>query len=91
MIGNSGMAVDVIGWRDGVGEGLAAGWRVNVTPGGLAGAPDLAAFVMEPARLDRVWAGDDPEAPSQTVALWFESEAAAVTALAPYAAEEEAL
>ena len=81
--------VDVIGWSDGAGEGLAAGWRVNVTLDALADAPELAAFVVEPARLDRVWAGDDPEAPTQTVALWFESEAAAEAMLGPSAAEED--
>lgn len=83
------MDVDVIGASDGAGEGLAAGWRVNVTPAAVVAAPALAAFVVQPVRLARVWAGDDPAAPAQTVALWFENQAAADAVLAPYAPGEE--
>lgn len=83
------MQIDVIGWRDGAGEGLAPGWRVNVTVAGLAAGPGLAVHAVQPVRLDRVWAGDDPAAPSQTVALWFESEAAAEAVLGPSSSEEE--
>lgn len=89
MIERYAIEIDVIGWSDGVGEGLAAGWRVNVTAAAVAAAPALAAFVVQPVRLARVWAGDDPAAPTQTVALWFENQAAADVVLAPYAPGEE--
>jgi len=58
------------------------GWRVNITTQGLAMRPDLAAYVVTPSRLRRVWAGDDPTDPEVTVALSFASEAEAQTALA---------
>lgn len=59
------------------------GWRVNITSDGLIARPDLAPFVVTPARLRQAWAGDDPEAPDVTVALRFadEAEAAAVLGL----------
>ncbi|KQS54028.1 hypothetical protein ASG17_13860 [Brevundimonas sp. Leaf363] len=81
--------IDVIGWSDGAAEGLAAGWRVNLTPETIAIAPGLATYVVRPGRLVRVWAGDDPDAPTQTIALWFETAAAADAVLAPYAPGEE--
>ena len=54
------------------------GWHVNTTPSYLAEHADLAPFVVTPSRLRRVWAGDDPENPTQTVALRFEDEAEAL-------------
>jgi len=84
--------IDVIGvmYRDPIDptdpeEALVAypGWRVNITAGGLELRPDLEPFVVTPARLRRVWSGDDPIAPSVTVVLKFESEAKALVALAP--------
>jgi hypothetical protein len=53
------------------------GWHVNTTPEGLAARPDFAPYVVTPSRLRRVWAGDDPVAPTFTVALRFASEAEA--------------
>jgi len=57
------------------------GWHVNITQDGLTKRPDLAAYHVTSSRLRRVWAGDDPEAPSVTVALRFESEVQAETVL----------
>lgn len=57
------------------------GWRVNITAEGLAQRADLAPYVVTPARLRRVWAGDDPADPDVTVALAFESEAEALSVL----------
>ncbi len=58
------------------------GWRVNITVQGLAERPDLAAYVVTPARLRRVWAGDAPTDPDVTVALSFASEVEALAVLA---------
>jgi len=55
------------------------GWHVNTTPEVLAARPELAAFVVTPAVLRRVWTGDNPANPTQTVALRFEDEAEALT------------
>ena len=53
------------------------GWHVNTTIDGLSARPDLAPFVVTPSRLRRVWAGDDPVNPTETVALRFADEAEA--------------
>lgn len=68
------------------------GWHVNVTPDYLAERPDLHPFVVTPTILNRVWAGDDPEEPTMTVALRFadEAEAATVLELPPPASEPPA-
>lgn len=58
------------------------GWHVNITRAGLAARPDLEPFVVTPATLRRVWAGDDPAAPQITVALRFMTEAEGRAALA---------
>lgn len=47
------------------------GWHVNATPDYLAERPELEPFVVTPATLSRVWAGDDPAAPTMTVPLRF--------------------
>jgi hypothetical protein len=77
--------VDIIGVifndpAEPMGEAVAIeGWHVNTTPDYLAAHPDLAPFVVTPAVLRRVWAGDDPANPSQTVALRFADEAEALS------------
>lgn len=58
-----------------------AGWHVNITAAGLAARPDLAAYVVTPSALRRVWAGDDRTAPVVTVALRFADQAEAATVL----------
>lgn len=65
------------GWKDGDAIPQAEpldGWHVNVTPELLESRPELLPFVVVPARLRRVWSGDDPTAPTQTVALRFFDE-----------------
>lgn len=57
------------------------GFHVNVTPDLLEARPELVARVIHPVNLRRVWAGDDPAAPSLTVALRFNGENAAREAL----------
>jgi hypothetical protein len=69
------MDIDPIGAIEG------EGWHANITRRGLRERPDLEPFVIQPATLRRVWAGDDPEEPNVTVALRFESEAEGVAAL----------
>lgn len=54
------------------------GFHVNITPAVLSGRPELEAFVVNPAALRRVWAGDSPTAPTETVALRFADEAEAL-------------
>lgn len=54
---------------------LLPGWHVNVTADYYAEHPELAAFVVEPSVLRRVWAGDDPAAPVETVPLRFADQA----------------
>jgi len=61
------------------------GWHVNVTPDEIEAHPDLAAYVVTPTRLRRVWAGDDPEAPAWTVALRFPDQETADSVLVPQA------
>ena len=63
------------------GATLLEGWHVNTTEAGLSANPDLAPFVVTPSRLRRVWAGDDPVNPTETVALRFADEAEANAAL----------
>lgn len=58
---------------------LLPGWHVNVTADYLAEHPELAAFVVEPSPLRRVWAGDDPAAPLVTVPLRFADQTEAET------------
>lgn len=57
----------------------AEGWHVNTTPQVLAARPELEPFVITPATLRRVWAGDDPANPARTVALRFADEAEAAS------------
>jgi hypothetical protein len=59
--------------------GYVSGYHVNTTPGLIAERPELAAYVVtpEPGILRRVWAGDDPANPTQTVAMRFADEAEA--------------
>ncbi len=52
-----------------------AGWHVNVSPEVLADRPELEPYVVTPEPFRRVWTGDDPNAPTMTVALLFEGEA----------------
>lgn len=54
---------------------LLDGWHVNVTPQYLSDHPELEPFVVTPSTLRRVWAGDDPANPSETVPLRFADEA----------------
>ena len=63
------------------------GWHVNITKDGLAARPDLAEFVVTPGRLRRVWAGDDCETPTMTVALRFEDQTQADQELTPAGSE----
>lgn len=57
----------------------------NVTAEFLAEHASLATFRIEPATLQRVFAGDDPTAAQWTVALRFDDEAALMASdLAPY-------
>jgi hypothetical protein len=65
-----------------------SGWHVNVTPAYLADRPELEPFVVTPETMNRVWAGDDPEAPTMTVALRFADEEAAAGYLPPEPAPE---
>ena len=81
------MAIDIIGvlygsplLEDGPSVGLD-GWHVNVTRGLLAVRPDLEPFVVTPSVMRRVWAGDDPANPTQTVALRFADEVEALANL----------
>lgn len=56
---------------------ILPGWHVNTTPEVLASRPELAPFVVTPATYERVWASDDPTAPTMTVALLFADQAEA--------------
>ena len=58
-----------------------AGWHINTTLAGLTAKPDLAAYVVTPNLLRRVWAGDDAANPTTTVALRFADEAEAQAVL----------
>ena len=51
------------------------GWHINITKEYLDEHPELEPFVVVPSALRRVWAGDDPQNPTTTVALKFDSEA----------------
>jgi hypothetical protein len=57
------------------------GWHVNVTRRVMIQRPALEAWRVEPETLRRVWAGDDPDDPTVTVALKFDSEAEGRAAL----------
>lgn len=60
---------------------LLAGWHVNVRPSVIEVRPELAAYVVTPRRLRTVWEGDDPLAPTETLALRFaDRDEAAATA-----------
>jgi len=82
------MSVDIIGAiydppaEDGAAPVRRYGWHVNVTPDVLVRNPDLAARVISPETLRQVWAGDDPAAPVETIALRFAGEAQGLEALA---------
>jgi hypothetical protein len=54
------------------------GWHINTTMGYLEAHPELNDFVVTPSILRRVWAGDDAENPTTTVALRFDSESEAL-------------
>lgn len=58
---------------------LMDGGHLNTTPEYLAAHPQLEPFVVTPSALRRVWSGDDPANPTQTVALRFADEAEALT------------
>lgn len=57
------------------------GWHVNITLEVLAAYPELEARIVSPATLRQVWAGDDPSSPTRTIALRFNGENAARSAL----------
>lgn len=57
------------------------GFHVNVCPSVLASNPHLETRIVTPLALRRVWSGDDPAAPIETVALRFNGEVAAREAL----------
>lgn len=57
------------------------GFHINITAACLEARPDLSPRAIHPPALRRVWAGDDPVAPSVTVALRFNGESAAREAL----------
>lgn len=57
------------------------GWHVNITRRGLLYRPQLSDYLVNPAPLRRVWAGDDPGKPETTVALRFADEAEALALL----------
>jgi hypothetical protein len=61
--------------------GVMEGYRLNTTAAELSARPDLEAWRVTPSHLARVWAGDDPENPTITVALLFADEAEAVAVL----------
>lgn len=81
------MPVDVIGALYDFTDGFDApperlwGFHVNICPEVLEANPYLQQWVFEPEELLRVWSGDDPEAPAQTIRLRFNGQAAAETAL----------
>ena len=51
------------------------GFHVNITAADLEEFPEVAAWRVQPQSLRRVWAGDDPENPTYTVALQFADRA----------------
>lgn len=55
----------------------APGVHYNTTPSDLAAHPALQPYVVAPSLLQRIWAGDDPAAPTMTVALVFPDQATA--------------
>lgn len=57
------------------------GFHVNVTPAVIEAYPALTSKVHQPETLRRVWSGDDPSNPTETVALRFNGENAAREAL----------
>lgn len=54
----------------------------------VAERPDLAPYRREPPLLSRIFAGDDPAAPTMTLALRFTDEAEARGVLASYWADD---
>lgn len=52
--------------------------------------PDLIPYRVDPDRLQRIYAGDDPENPSLTAALRFDTEAEARSVLAAWWADDPA-
>lgn len=58
------------------------GFHVIATHDLIAARPHLQTSVYHPTAMHRVWSGDNPDAPAQTVALRFSGEAAAREALA---------
>lgn len=62
----------------------APGVHYNVTEALMAERPELEAYRVTPSPLQRVWAGDPPEAPQVTVPLRFASETEANDALYPH-------
>lgn len=61
--------------------GVRPGYRLNMLRPDYEARPDLAPWRVEPERLARVFAGDDPENPTLTIALEFPGEAEAVEVL----------
>lgn len=82
------MSIDIIGAiydppeEEGGAPVRRYGWHVNVTPDVIARNPDLEARIVAADTLRQVWVGDDPSAPTETVPLRFNSEAAGLEALA---------
>ncbi len=62
-------------------EVIYPGFHVNTTTAILAERPDLEPYVVTPETLMRVWAGDDPDNPTMTVALRFADEAEALAVI----------
>ena len=52
----------------------ATGIHYNTTQETLAELPGLDAYVISPARLQRVWAGDDPENYTLTIPVIFPNQ-----------------
>lgn len=66
--------------------------RYNVTADFLADHPSLAIYQVNPPRLARVFAGDDPAEPAWTVGLRFEDQAEMLaSALGAYWVQPEEL
>lgn len=83
--------VTVTKWADGFHIHLPAfGYEGGQGPvdAFFAAHPDLAAYRVDPDRLQRIYAGDDPENPTLTAALRFDTEALARKVLADWWAND---
>lgn len=73
--------------RDADGQPTGAvqpGYRLNTTHPIFDAVPAIAPYRVTPAHMLDVWAGDDPNAPTITVALLFPDQATAQAVLAAY-------